>query len=108
MKDVSDTAAIERIMRAIAQDDELIRQFAKVVGVPRRTFDRWIDTMHTPEPLPKAVYVTCRQAEDAELNPVSIFYAVHTTPERAQVQVDNLTKKFGPLGFIILDAPLNP
>ncbi len=43
MKNVSDAAAIERILGAIAQDDELIRQFAKVVGVSTKTFDRWID-----------------------------------------------------------------
>jgi hypothetical protein len=48
MKNVSDQAAIERILKAIAQDDELIRQFAMVVGVSTKTFDKWIDTVQVP------------------------------------------------------------
>jgi hypothetical protein len=108
MRNVSDQAAIESILKAIAQDDELINQFAKVVGVRKDVFDRWIDKVQVPEPLPEKLFVTCRHGEDAELNPVNIFYAAHTTMDRAQDQVDRLTMKLGPLGFIIVDAPLNP
>ena len=108
MKNVSDQAAIERILKAIAQDDELIRQFAKVVGVSTKTFDKWIDTCQCPEPAPKKVFVTCRRGLDYEMHPINILYAVHTTEDRAQDQVDRLTAKLGPLGFIIVDAPVNP
>jgi hypothetical protein len=117
MKNVSDQAAIERILKAIAQDDELIRQFAKVVGVSTQTFSNWIDTATVPEPLPEKVFVTCKQTEDRELNSVAVFYAVHTTMDQAQRQVDKLTMDFPPEKeaegvppdtFIIIDAPLNP
>lgn len=108
MKNVSDAGAIDRILKAIAQDDELVKQFAKVVGVSKQSFDRWIDTVRVPEPLPKKVFVSVRFGEDAELNPCSIFFAVHTTQEQAEGQVDKLTSDFGPIGFGIVEAPLNP
>ncbi len=45
MRNVSDQAAIDRILRAIAQDDALIRHFSFVVGVSTQSFDNWIDTV---------------------------------------------------------------
>ncbi len=109
MKDLSDAGAIDRILKAIAQDDSLIEQFAKAVGVEESEFGDWIDSVKVPvAELPKKVFVSVRFGEDDELNPCSIFYAVHTTQEQAEGQVDKLTSDFGPLGFGIVEAPLNP
>ena len=69
MKNVSDQAAIERILKAIAQDDELIRQFAMVVGVSTETFDKWIDTFQVP---PMNVSVPTRRGLTATLGPLGI------------------------------------
>jgi 2-methylisocitrate lyase-like PEP mutase family enzyme len=106
MKNVSDNSAIERILRAIAQDDELIRQFAKAVGVPTQTFSRWIDTAKLAE-VPKNLFIVCRFWLKAKNHPIQEFFAVCTTMDRAQRMVDKLTAKFGPT-FIIVDAPLDP
>ncbi len=108
MKNVSDQAAIDRILKTIAQDDELIREFATVVGVSTKTFDKWIDKVKVPEPAPEKLFVTCRRGLDNELNPINILYGVHTTQERAEDHIDRMTAAFGPLGFIIVESPLNP
>lgn len=107
MKNTSDQAAIERILKAIAQDDELITQFAKVVGVSRKTFDQWIDISQVPEPLPKKLFAVVRYTKRNALAGQYPFYAICSTMDRAQGMVDNLTKKFGPT-FLIIEAPLDP
>ena len=43
-----DKAIIERILKAIAQDDMLIEQFAKVAGLPEQEFSAWVDTVKLP------------------------------------------------------------
>lgn len=106
MKNVSDNSAIERILRAIAQDDELIRQFAKAVGVPTQTFSRWIDTVKLAE-VPKNLFIVCRFWLKAKNHPIQEFFTAHTTFDQATYQCDKLTKKFGPT-FIIVEAPLDP
>lgn len=55
----------------------------------------------------KKLYVVCRDGEDDELNPVSIFYTVHTTQEKAEKQRQKLIADFG-LPFVIIEAPLDP
>lgn len=105
MKNLSDKEAIDRILKIIAGDDELIRVFAKTTGIPKPVFSRWIDKVQVPEPLPTKVFVSCRFISGA--SPKEEFYAVHTTQDQAERQVDKLTAKFGPT-FIITEAPLNP
>jgi hypothetical protein len=107
MKTVSDQTAIERILKTIAQDDELITQFAKVVGVSRKTFDKWIDTSQVPEPLPEKLFVVVRYTKQGALNGSYPFHAVCSTMDRAQAKVDDLTKEHGAT-FLIIEAPLNP
>ena len=99
MKNVSDQEAIERILKAIAQDDELIRQFAKVVGVSTKTFDKWIDTVKVPEAVPEKLFMVYRQTTDEGGDSVDSFFAICATEDKAQAKIDDLTADFGPMGF---------
>lgn len=99
MKNVSDQEAIERILKAIAQDDELIRQFAKVVGVSTKTFDKWIDTVKVPEAVPEKLFMVYRQATDEGGDSVDSFFAICANEDKAQAKIDDLTADFGPMGF---------
>ena len=69
--------------------------------------------MRTPKQ--KKVFVVCRQVNPTEATCTGrvqpnwniTFFAVCSTYDQAERQVDKLTKRFGPT-FIIIDAPLDP
>jgi hypothetical protein len=113
-----DRAIIERILNAIAIRPQLMQEFADILGMPLNDFKEWVELAQVSG-LPEKVFVTCKETEDRELNPVAVFYAVHTNMDIAQRQVDKLTMDFitkhdiedgnaPPDKFIIIDAPLNP
>ena len=54
----------------------------------------------------KKVYVVCRHIVQTHMN-VAVFYGVCSTEDRAQVLVDDLTKKEGPT-FVIVPAVVDP
>ena len=85
-----------------------MEQFARALDVGMDEFADWLDTVKVPDGLPKNVFVTCRKTEDAELHLVGVFEGVHTTHDLAEAQVDRLTQATGPLGYVIVEAPLNP
>lgn len=54
----------------------------------------------------KTLFVVCRCAKRGKKS-IPVFYAVCSTQDRAERQVDKLTMKLGPT-FLIIDAPLDP
>lgn len=74
--------------------------------------DGWQGNAHSSElraiskkkaPKQKKVFACCRWTKRNQ----PVFYAVCSTMDRAQRQVDKLTARFGPT-FLIIDAPLDP
>lgn len=77
-----------------------------------RAADGWIGHAHSSElrtlgkPKPrkqKKVFACCRWTKGNQ----PVFYAICSTMDIAQRQVDKLTMRFGPT-FLIIDAPLDP
>ena len=75
------------------------------VGSQKCTYRRPRKTKNKDSDL-KKVYVVCRHIVQTHMN-VAVFYGVCSTEDRAQVLVDDLTKKEGPT-FVIIDAPMDP
>ncbi len=41
----NDKAKVDAILRVIAQDDDLVEQFANAIGETVEDFDQWLDTV---------------------------------------------------------------
>jgi len=55
----------------------------------------------------KMLFIVCRFWLNKAAEPMQEFFTAHSTMDRAQGMVDDLTKKHGPT-FIIVSAPLDP